>query len=181
MSWCRTLDFGGSASLAFDARIGVPGLTPELDLDFNIAATTLSYSNGGQVTISAPPWLDPLPLPPSAPALKTALEKAIPRILLSSAVTSLLEGVLGPVFRIAPIDKLIGSPGQSLSGSSSLGNGSMLDATKINQLLQMIANAIGSPPGPGLGLPGGLQLTASGADPLIFILEIGSATRRERL
>jgi large repetitive protein len=165
-----TIAFGSTAKLAFDARIGLPQLKGELDLDFTVAATTIAYSNGGQVTISAPPWLDPLPLPPSASALKTNLEKAIPRILLSSAVTSLLEGSLGPVFRIAPIDKLIGSPGQTMSSSGSLGNGSTLDATKINKLLQMIATAIGAPPGPGLTLPGDLQLTAAGADPLVFTL-----------
>lgn len=166
----HSITFGSTASLSFDARIRVPQLKPELDLQFIVAGTTIAYSNGGQVTVSAPPWLDPLTLPPSAPALKTALEKAIPRILLSSAVTSLLEGMLGPVFHIAPIDKFIGAPGSTLAGSGSLGTGSAFDATKINQLLQMIGTAISAPAGPGLTLPGKLQLTAAGADPLVFTL-----------
>jgi hypothetical protein len=158
------IKFGGTASLSFDARIALPALTPSLDLSFSIGALTITAASG-QVSISAPPWLDPLPLPPSAGALKTGLEQAIPRVLLSSAVTALFESVLGPAFRVGPIDKLLGAPGSTLKGSGTLGNGTGLDAGKINALLETIGSAL-SVPGPGLGLPGGLRLQASGTEPV---------------
>ncbi len=163
------ITFGGTAALSFDASLTIAGLAPSLDLSFNVAALTITATSGGQVSISAPPWLDPLQLPPTASALQTALEQAIPRILLSSAVTALFESVLGPLFRVAPIDKLLGAPGSTMKGSGSLGNGTGLDSGKINSLLDTIGSALGLP-GPGLGLPGGLRLQASGTEPVTISL-----------
>ena len=161
------LTFGRSASLAMDAGVHVPSLTYDVSLSFSVAAATLSVVSGGKVAISAPPWLDPLTLPPTAAAVEQAVVKAVPRILLSSAVTTFFESAFGPLFRIGPIDKLIGAPGATLSGSGSMGSGSGgFDANKINGLLQIVGTAIGAPAGPGLSLPTGLTLAASGANPV---------------
>ena len=159
--------FGSTAALSCDARIAIPTLAPSLDLSFNVAALTVTATPGGQVSISAPPWLDPLPLPPPPAALKTALEQAIPRILLSSTVTALFESVIGPAYRVAPIDKLLGAPGSTIGGSEGLGSGNGLDSGKINSLLETIGGALGLP-GPGLGLPGHLRLQASGTEPCVL-------------
>jgi hypothetical protein len=163
------ITFGGTAALSFDASVTIPGLVPTLDLSFSVAALTLTATSAGQVSLSAPPWLDPLALPPTAASLKTALEQAIPRILLSSGVTALFESVLGPMVRIGPIDKLLGAPGSTMKGSGAMGNGSGLDSGKINGLLEMIGSALGQP-GPGLGLPAGLRLQAAGVEPVVVSL-----------
>ncbi len=157
--------FGSTAALSFDANITVPALIPSLDLSFSVAALTVTATSAGQVSISAPPWLDPLALPPTGPALKTALEQAIPRILLSSAVTALFESVIGPLYRVAPIDKLLAAPGSTIGGAGGLGTGNGLDPGKINSLLETIGGALGFA-GPGLGLPGNLRLQASGTEPV---------------
>lgn len=167
------LTFGQSASLSLDVGLHVPAMTYDVTLSFNVAATTLTVTSAGTVIVEAPPWLDPLPLPPTAAAVEQAAVRAVPRIFLSSAVTAFFESVFGPVFRIGPVDKLLGAPGSTLSGSGSLGNASGgIDAAKINGLLQLFGSAIGAPDGPGLALPGGLTLSASGSDPVT----IGLAT-----
>ena len=159
--------FGGSGSLNVDAGLAISTLTPSFNLAFSFGAATLTYS-AGRLTLAAPPWLDSLSLfpVPSAADLSSVFSRAVPRILLSSAAAALIEGALGPTFSVGAIDAFLESPGKSLLSSSALGDGSFLDASKITSLLQLIAAAAGSPAGPGLALPGNLQLTATGGDPL---------------
>lgn len=166
---------GDAAGLIFDASLRGPAFAANLDLSFRLGATTLSYTSAnGQVALAAPPWLDSLTLfpAPNTATLTAAFNQLIPRLLLSSAVSSFFETVLGPEFSIGPIDRFLGAAGGTLASASSLGTSSGgLDATRINLLLQLLANAAGSPPGPGLDLPAGLRLTASGADPVRLRLE----------
>jgi hypothetical protein len=164
------ITLGGAATLSFDARLHLPSLQGKLDFSFGVAATSVNFTSGGTATISADPWLAPLALPPTAASITAALEQTIPRILLSSTVTALLEGVLGPATRIFPIDKLLVAPGGFVKGSNSMGNGTGLDANRINALLEAIGKAIDSPPGAGLGLPAGLRLVAGGTDPVSLTL-----------
>jgi hypothetical protein len=166
---------GEATALSFDASIRVPSFAATLDLSFRLGATTLSYTSaGGQLALAAPPWLDSLTLfpAPDTATLTAAFNQLIPRLLLSSAVSSFFETVLGPEFRIGPLDRFLGESGGTLASSSSLGSSSGgLDATRITVLLKLLANAAGFPPGPGFDLPAGLRLTASGADPVRLRIE----------
>jgi hypothetical protein len=146
-----------SASFAFDVG------TLSTNATLQVAAFTLQW-NDGTLTASAPPWLAPIGLIPApAPAtLEAALSDALPRLLLSGALTAVLEGLIGPGLQVPPIDSFFSSPGQAMQGSSALGSGSGLSAAKINQLLQVIGQIL-RVPGPGLTLPGNVQLIAEGS------------------
>jgi hypothetical protein len=153
-----SIPISSNASLAFDLSTASIGATLQL------GAFKLMWANG-TLTASAPPWLDPIGLipTPNAATLETALSSALPRLLLSGAFTAVLEGILGPGIQIPPIDSFFSSPGKTIGGSSGLGSGSGLDAGKINQLLQVIAQVLRLPPAPGLNLPANLRLIAEGS------------------
>jgi hypothetical protein len=156
---------GPIGSATIDARLSLPALTPALDLSMTLGAVTLAYSQAsGTVTLTAPPWIDSLTLFPTAAGLPAALNRAVPRLLLSSASSALIEASIGPGLSVAAIDAFLEAPGVHARSSSSFGNGSSLDASKITALLQTIAAAAGMPPGQGLSLPGNIQVTASGVD-----------------
>ena len=162
------LQLGEAGSASVDARISVSDFHPALDLSVSLGAATLTYAQSGHLSLSAPPWIDSLSLlpAPSASDLSAALNRAIPRVLLSGAMSAVLESVLGPGLRVPPLDRLFENPGKVLVAADALGNGTSLDGSRISLLLTAIANAAGLPTGPGLALPGNLQLTASGADPV---------------
>lgn len=172
-----TLSIGGGAA-RFDARLELADFRTTLSLTANLGAATLSYGGAGDtLTLAVPPWLDSLTLIPAPPpaTLIAAFNAAVPRLMLSSAVTAFFESVIGPGVAVGPIDVLLASPGSTTSGSGALGNGTFLDAGKINRLLQAIGRAIGAPAGPGLMLPGNLRLNASGSDSLTLRLETDPA------
>ena len=81
----------------------------------------------------------------------------MPRLLLASGLSALLAAAAGPRVRVGALDALLADPGATLAAA--------LDGPHITQLLQAVSGALGNPPGPGLALPGGLQLTASGTNP----------------
>ena len=170
-----SVPLGVTTGLGFDARIGVLSLTPGLDLSLRLGAVTLTRSEpGGQLTVAASPWLEPLTLLPAPPGnvLADSWNNLIPRLLISSTVSTLLEALIGPAFRHGPIDRLLGAPGKTLGSSGSLGSGTGLDADRLNMLLGVIAAALGQPAGQeGLLLPAGLKLTAGGKDPVTVRLE----------
>ena len=154
----------GSATI--DARVSLPSLAAALDLTLTLGAVTLTYAEAShRLTLDSPPWVNSLVLfPVPSPAdLSVALNRAIPRILLSSTASALIEGSVGEGFSIAAIDDFLESPGAHAVSSSSR-HGSCLDGSKINGLLQTIAVAAGMPPGAGLSLPGNIQLTAGGTN-----------------
>ena len=159
------LTLGGGIAATLDASLAIPAMTGSLDVDLSYGGLSLSRSQStGSITLSLLPWIDSLPISPfpSPAVLTSTFSAALPRIMLSSVVSALVEPTLGPLFKVGPIDQFLASPGGSFTSSRSLGNGSTLDSAKINQLLQVIAAAAGSPPGPGLGLPTGIRVTASG-------------------
>lgn len=159
---------GGNAGMIFDGSVTLPGFQPKLDAGVMIGALSLIWSSAtSQLTAAADPWLAPISLipPPSSSTLQAALNDALPRLLFSSAASAIFESLLGPTFKVPPLDLFFTSTSKSTSQPSALGNssGTGLDSGRITQLLQAINSAAGLPAGPGLSLPGGLQLTASGA------------------
>jgi large repetitive protein len=152
------LALSSNASLVFDLSTTSSGAT------LQIGAFKLTWENG-TLTAGAAPWLDSIGLipPPNAATLEAALNRALPRLLLSGVFTAVLEGILGPGYQIPPIDSFFSSPGTTMQGSSAMGTGSGLSAPKINQLLQIISHVLRAPAGPGLNLPANLRLIAQGA------------------
>ena len=155
-------------TITLDASVAVPAFTPTLDATLMMGAFSLAWtSSNNQLTASAQPWLAPITLvpPPSASALEAALSDALPRLLFSGAATAVLEALAGPGLTIGPIDTFFTSMKSVLTQATALGNsaGTGLDSAKVTNLLQFIGNLAGLPAGPGLSLPGNLQLTASGA------------------
>lgn len=168
----------GVGSLSFVSSLSVPGFNSSLTGTLQIGQATISFSGPpATLTIAIPPWLESftlLPTPPPA-AFVAAFNTFVPRLMLSSAVSSFLENIIGPGFNIGPIDSFLSSPARSTSGSGALGNGGFLDSTKINALLTEIGRAIGAPAGTGLTLPGNLRLSASGTEPITLRLETMAA------
>jgi large repetitive protein len=157
-----------STTITLDANVAVPAFTPTLDATLSLGAFALSWtSSTSQLTASAQPWLAPITLlpPPSASTLQAALSNALPRLLFSGAASAVLEALVGPGLTIPPIDTFFTSMSSVLTQARALGNtaGTGLDSAKLTKLLQFIGNLAGLPAGPGLTLPGQLQLTASGA------------------
>jgi hypothetical protein len=156
-----------NTSITLDANVAVPAFTPTLDAALNLGAFTLAWSSSAdQLTAAAQPWLVPITLlpPPSASTLQAALSNALPRMLFSGGASAVLEALAGPGITIGPIDTFFTSMSSVLTQAGALGNGiGGLDSTKLTKLLQFIGNIAGLPAGPGLTLPGNLQLAASGA------------------
>src|SRR6185369_109359 len=91
-----------------------------------------------------------------------ALEKAVPRILISSATTAILQSIFGAGFIVAPIDAFLANPANAIRSQAALGTGTCLDSGKISALLSRISTALGGAANGELDLPGNLKLTATG-------------------
>jgi len=145
------------APIAVTASLSLPALTPALDFSFTLGAVTLSYSQAsGKIQFSAPPWVAP------KTDIVPALIAAIPRVLLSSAGTSILQSIFGTDFIVRPIDTFLADFGGAVRSADALGTETCLDSSKIGHLLQRIATALGVPSTGELPLPGNLLLTATG-------------------
>jgi hypothetical protein len=146
-----------AAPINITGALSLPDLKPSIDLSFTLGAATISYSQAtGTVTFAAPPWIAP------TTSITAALTAAVPRVLLSSAVTAILQSIIGPGFKIGPIDAFLTDPGAALRSVTSLGTGTCLDSAKIGGLLKRVGRAIGVPSTGDLTLPGNLKLAASG-------------------
>ncbi|UWZ84403.1 DUF6603 domain-containing protein [Occallatibacter riparius] len=155
-----------STGITLDASVSLPGFTPDFDASFTLGAFSLVFDAATQhLTASAQPWLQPITLipTPSPASLQAMLTNALPRMLFSGATSAVLEALAGPGINVGPIDTFFTSMSPLLTQPSALGNGTTLDSAKLTKFLQFIGNLAGLPAGPGLTLPGDLQITASGA------------------
>jgi hypothetical protein len=187
-----SLPLGPNASIAFDVSVLLGSFTPSFTATLTVGGLVLNFSEG-RLTVQAPPWLSPttlVPLP-SPSALTALLNDLLPRVMLSSATSALigaaipsgspaatiLADLFGSNFAQIPPDALFSNTSQFLSSASALGlaAGTGLDPAKLSKLLQDVNQLAGlsvarglteganPPASPGLTLPGGFQLTASGS------------------
>lgn len=155
-----------NAGMIFDGNVAIPSFQPTLSASILVGGLLLSWSSSpNQLTAEAQPWLAPITLipAPSAATLQQTLDNVLPRLLFSAAASGIFEAILGSGYQIPPIDSFFTSTASTVSGPSALGGSTGLSSARITQLLQAINTAAGFPAGPGLTLPGSLQLTASGA------------------
>ena len=160
-----SLTLAANASLSFNGSVQLPAFTPSFDAALTIGTLSLAWSQSAKALTVQSPCLDAVQLyPPSgASVLTAALNSVLPRILFSASASAALESLLSPGVTVGPLDCIFHHTGQSVAGSSGLGNGSGgLDGSKIALLLQAINTALGGVAGPGITLPSNLQLTASG-------------------
>jgi large repetitive protein len=164
-----SIAFSSLAGASVDARVSLTSLQPSLDLTFTVGSATLQFAHStGRLTLVAPPWIDPLVLIPLPPAsqIEAAFKHAIPRLLLSAAASAAIEAALETDVGIGPLVALLEDPGAFLVSTSALGDGRCLDAGRITNLLETIADLRGVVASPQLALPAGLQLGATGSDPV---------------
>ncbi|MGN9778213.1 DUF6603 domain-containing protein [Micromonospora sp. H33] len=163
-----------------DAPPGIlGGLTADASLTFpsfgatGAAALTVGplrlTGGAGSIDLAAPPWLPSVRLwPAGQPAdAVSALDQAVPRVLLSAALGVLAGPHLSGGVRVPPLDALLHSPGTVLRDLVGTAAG-------LNALLDLVRSAVGVPPQPGvdgLPLPGGLRLYA--VDP--FVVRLSSS------
>ncbi|WP_437494023.1 alpha/beta fold hydrolase [Sorangium sp. So ce1014] len=157
-----TLSEGIAAEV--EARIDAARLEFELDAALSIGAVRLAFAAAdGTFTLSAPPWLAPLVLYPAPPpqALRRALAPVLPRFALSSALSVLLGALLETGGVVLPLDALFADPGAALAH---------LSGDELQALLESLSLALRGTAAPGLALPGGLLLSASGSTSLRLAL-----------
>jgi len=107
------LDLGG-IRLSSDFRISLPDFAPQISATLAAGPVTLTFTQpGGHLVLDAPPWVSALSLLPagSGAAQQAAALSLIPRLALSSAVSAVIESLVGPALRIGPIDALLAGPG----------------------------------------------------------------------
>jgi large repetitive protein len=158
-----------SLGASADARVSLTSLQPSLDLTLTVGSATLQFAQStGRLTLVAPPWIDPLVLIPLPPAsqIEAASKHAIPRLLLSAAASAAIEAALETDVGVGPLVALLEDPGAFFVSTSALGDGRCLDAGRITNLLETIADLRGVVASPQLALPAGLQLGATGSDPV---------------
>ncbi|HVH12592.1 MAG TPA: hypothetical protein VM759_06055, partial [Longimicrobium sp.] len=89
----------------------------------------------------------------------------------STAVSGVLNGLMGPDARVRGIARLLTDPAAWLRSPDALGaEGGGLDPARVAALLEAVGTALGMPAEGGLHLPGGLVLRAEEGDPLTLRL-----------
>jgi hypothetical protein len=155
-----------NTTLNFDANVTIPTFTPALDAGFSLGAFTLAWTSA-QLTVSATSRLPPFTLipAPTTASLEAVLTTTLPRLLFSGAASAALEAIVGPGLQIGPIDTFFTSMSSVLTQATALGNsaGAGLSSARLTTLLQFIGTLANLPAGPGLSLPGDIEVTATGA------------------
>ncbi|MDC3960917.1 alpha/beta fold hydrolase [Polyangium jinanense] len=168
-----TLALAPALGVGVAAELTLPDFTSSVDARLSLAATQLRWSSG-TVTLAAPPWLEPIQLVPAPPVevLRDALARHVPMLVASAVISGVLGALVGGDVRVRGIERLLTSPASLFLSPLALGadDGSGLDPAKVSALLQAVASALGLSNAGGIELPGGLVLTASGADPLTLAL-----------
>ncbi len=151
-------------SLSFSVALPVAAMTPALSATLQAGPATVAYA-AGTLSVAVNPGLPSLTLwpTPTAATVESALEQALPVFLLSTAASALVGALLGPGYDVSGVWGLLTSPGQALVQESALGDGTVLDPAKLNQLIA----AIGT-------LPAGLTLAAAGSNPTLISLATGA-------
>jgi hypothetical protein len=173
------LTLAPNSTLSFSAGVTIPDLTPQLNATLRLAALNVTYNQSTKTLVAqALPWLAPFQLlpAPSAATLAATLNNVLPRLLFSAAGGTLLESLLGRGFIVPPLDSFFADSSGAAQRSPGIGNstGDGFDSVRINNLLQAINHLAGFAASPGLTIPPGFQLTASGtgtdADPVTLHL-----------
>ncbi|QGN31643.1 alpha/beta hydrolase [Microlunatus sp. Gsoil 973] len=166
-----TSDFTLAGPLSVRGRLDLDTRTLAVGLDASLLAgpVALHREPSGSITLDAGPWLrTPLRLRPfDTAAVRDGLGELILDLSVSAIVSALLGAEAGNNVVIPPISALVRDPVGWLRSPDALGTADgLLDGDRINDVLRMIAGALGVDDQQGLELPGGFLLRVSGSDPL---------------
>lgn len=158
------LPIADAVNVAFSVVMPLPAMTPVVTGSLAAGPATVTYA-AGELTLAMPPAFTSLPLypAPSEAAARAAFTAAVPRLLIDTVASALLESALGGDYTVTGVLAFLDDPGDWLVGTGALGDGAALDPARLNNLFDVL--------GP---LPGGLALTAAGADPTT--IELTTAT-----
>jgi hypothetical protein len=177
----RTIPSGSGLMLAddvariFSAALPLATMAPDITAALAAGPATLSYANA-MLLLDLPPEISSLQLYPPTATAAAAFAAAVETLMVSSTVSALVDSILDSGYASSGLYAFFEDPGAWLIRSDALGDGQVLEPTKINALLQSIGQAIGAPAGAGLTLPGGLTLVASGKDPTTVTLSTASGS-----
>lgn len=164
-------------ALPFHVSLALPsdGSAPVLDAEatLRIGRCSLSWSSRtGRLVLDAPPFETGVELVPTpAPSvLSQRVRDAIPRLLLSSALSAALRSFLDESLGVGPLHGWLSDPGAAMAASNALGSDGRFDGTRIAGLLGAIARALGQSGEDGVRLPGAIALRVAGNDPLVLSL-----------
>lgn len=157
------LDLAGTRLSTDVARLLSNGAA-QTTLALTWGSAALRYDTGTGTLVLSTPVSDPvtiLPAPGSG-ELASRLAPLLLQVMTTSVGAAALAGRLGPGWTLGPLAELLVRPGQVL--------GPLLDGDRIGGLLQAVSGLLaavppvqdGQEPVPGLALPGGLVLSASG-------------------
>ena len=149
------LQLATDLSLNFSIALPLGTMTPAVSAGLQLGSIALNFASGA-LTLAIPPALSSLQLypPPAASTVLAALEAALPWLLVEAAGTAVLDSVVSAGFAVTGLVSFLTDPGTAIIKSTALGDGTVLDPVKVNQLLALL--------GP---LPGGLSITAAGKSP----------------
>jgi large repetitive protein len=155
--------------LAFSASLPLATMAPDVSASLTVGPATFDWANA-TLTLELPPAIPSLQLYPATATAAASFANAVEALVVSAAVSALTESVLDSGYTPSGLYTFFNDPGAWLVRSDSLGNGTVLDPAKINALLQIIGQAIGTPAGQGLTFAGGVTLVASGQSPTTLSL-----------
>ena len=166
-----TYELVPSLSLTFEAALSIPDFASAATASLHVAGGTLSWTAAtGTVTLAAPPWLAPIQLtpPPPSAVLRRALTDPLPLVVASAVITGALVSFESENVRLRGIERLFTYPGDWFLSPDGLGaaDGSGFDPARIAPLLGAIAESLELEGVDRIRFPGGLELTATGTDPL---------------
>ncbi|MEO7040098.1 MAG: hypothetical protein ABI446_12540, partial [Gemmatimonadaceae bacterium] len=152
-------------NIAFSATLPLSTRTPTITGALVVGPATVAYASGS-LTLALPPVISALSLypAPSAAAARAAFTAAIPRLLVDTVASALLESALGPNYAVPSIIGLLENPGAFLVRADALGDGHAFDPAKLTDLIASLGV-----------LPGGITLTATGTNPVTISLATTAA------
>jgi hypothetical protein len=146
--------------LTLDLTRTLPGFAGAGTAALNIGPLRLAWD--GSLTVGVPPWLPAVQLYPrqagDPEVVGAQLAAALPRTLLSAALSTLVSPVTGDAVRVLPLDQLLLDPAGFLRRALSDPAGTGFDLAALEVLLTAVSVTLGGDGMGGLPLPGGLRL-----------------------
>ena len=150
-----SLPLSTDIALTFSIALPIATMQPAVSAGLKLGLAALDYASG-TLSLSVPPALPALQIypTPAASTVLAALNSALPWLLVEAAGTAALDSVVTVGNTVTGLVSFLSDPGGSIVKSNALGDGTVLDPAKINQLFALIGT-----------LPGGLAISATGKDP----------------
>jgi hypothetical protein len=158
------LELGSGLRLDAEVDLTFPALNASVLSRLSRDELAIAFSSAsGALTLTPHAGADPISLAPPAVDLPAQLAQPLLEAVGSAVATAGLEHMLGPGWSVASVVAILRDPGEWLRSSAALGNGSEIVGERMAALLKAVSVAAGDASDePGLALPAGFRLDASG-------------------